>query len=876
MGSKRRHRDDSPRRRSHRSYSRSSSYRIRDRSSSRSSSLPSYDDRRSSGSSDSSGSRRGRHSRKSRRHRGDEKENRYNSVHYERDRKRYSPSSSRSVSIRKSDIKRKQVSDDDYDERKSSSKVRRRESQHTERTIAVGAKVRNPVIMNNDEQRTNLPKKPSKGEALVDDISDEAAEEGEIVDEIVLHEDDQDIEEFLEQRRKKRQLLLQKMASKSDNDPEKATASDVGNDATPRAAISGRDSINSEQYVSSRKTDDSEKNDAAVDNVKDYGNSKTEERPRSLNPFALFFHKKAEKVEVTEASQHMSGVFDNKNANEKDKLQKQERPKGLKKDSAVENKSAEIKKGENKAQESCNIKSEVENISTMPSPARHESDNDNNVTVPAFSMQLEDIDEKLISDLQVSDVEEDDNYVPTQTNTETNVGTSAIMTALQKKVLEEKIKLRNLMLKMREEYKANKEEVNLTPTICNFLQENENISEGSSTEVDNDEEYEDSDDDMDMFAAEDKAKQAGTKPKKRKAVKHVPKNRGLSDDWNDSEGYYQATIGEVLGGRYRVVAELAGKGVFSSVARCVDTQDNSTVAIKMIRNHEIMVRAAEKEIGILKRLNDSDKEFKRHIVRLLNRFDYRGHLCMVFPWYWGNLRSALKHHGKGRGGFSLTFVISYTHQLFIALRHMARNNVMHADLKPDNILVNNDFSRITVCDLGSASDVSENEITAYLVSRFYRAPEIILGLRYDCKIDVWSAATTIYELATGNVLFPGRTNNHMLKLIMEVKGKVPSKLIRGGLMGSQHFDENLDFIYQTRDSFTKMDVVKVIKDLRATRNITDSLMEKQSWIKSASPKRDMMIKRVRQLGDLLERCLAIDPAKRLTPDEALQHPFIRG
>lgn len=388
--------------------------------------------------------------------------------------------------------------------------------------------------------------------------------------------------------------------------------------------------------------------------------------------------------------------------------------------------------------------------------------------------------------------------------------------------------------------------------------------------------YRDSDDDVDMFANDDEKSNDRRRTKVKKIHKRLQANRGLSDDWNDAEGYYQATIGEILGDRYRVVSELAGKGVFSSVARCVDTQDNTPVAIKIIRNHEIMVRAAEKEIGILKRLNDGDTENKRHIVHLINRFEYRGHLCMVFPWFWGNLRSALKLHGKGRGGLGLAYVISYARQLFIALRHMARNKVMHADLKPDNVLVNDDFTKITVCDLGSASDVMENEITAYLVSRFYRAPEIILGLRYDCKIDVWSAATTIYEVATGDVLFPGRNNNHMLKLIMEVKGKVPSKLIRAGLLGSQHFDDNLDFIYQARDTFTKMEVVKVMKDIRVTRNLTDSLLERQPWYKTVSSKRDMMVKKMRQLGDLLERCLAIDPAKRLTPEEALQHPFIRG
>lgn len=74
-------------------------------------------------------------------------------------------------------------------------------------------------------------------------------------------------------------------------------------------------------------------------------------------------------------------------------------------------------------------------------------------------------------------------------------------------------------------------------------------------------------------------------------------------------------------------------------------------------------------------------------------------------------------------------------------------------MKPDNILINEKFAVLKICDLGSASDVAENELTAYLVSRFYRAPEVILGCRYDPAIDVWSAACSIFEIATGDVLF---------------------------------------------------------------------------------------------------------------------------
>lgn len=129
-------------------------------------------------------------------------------------------------------------------------------------------------------------------------------------------------------------------------------------------------------------------------------------------------------------------------------------------------------------------------------------------------------------------------------------------------------------------------------------------------------------------------------------------------------------------------------------------------------------------------------------------------------------------------------------------------------------------STLKVCDLGSASDVKDGEITPYLVSRFYRAPEIskstpsrqtkwdvaddpVLGLPYDTAIDVWSIGCTLYELYTGKILFPGRSNNHMLLLMMEVKGKLNHRMIKKATLGEMHFDEQMNFISIEPDKITR-------------------------------------------------------------------------
>jgi serine/threonine protein kinase len=111
---------------------------------------------------------------------------------------------------------------------------------------------------------------------------------------------------------------------------------------------------------------------------------------------------------------------------------------------------------------------------------------------------------------------------------------------------------------------------------------------------------------------------------------------------------------------------------------------------------------------------------------------------------------------------------------------------------------------LKICDLGTAIDrsyaaMAASEPMPYLVSRFYRAPEIILGVPFDYAVDMWSIGCTLYELYTGKILFTGENNNQMLKNIMEIRGKLSAKLYRRGEIAHQHFDELGNFISVERD-----------------------------------------------------------------------------
>nr|XP_022907633.1 serine/threonine-protein kinase prp4 [Onthophagus taurus] len=371
----------------------------------------------------------------------------------------------------------------------------------------------------------------------------------------------------------------------------------------------------------------------------------------------------------------------------------------------------------------------------------------------------------------------------------------------------------------------------------------------------------------DMFAEQDIFKEDTSSPNTVVQKGAIPENPALTDNWDDAEGYYRVRISEILDQRYMVYG-YTGQGVFSNVVRARDqARGNQDVAVKIIRNNEIMHKTGLKELEILKKLNDADPEDRMHCLRLIRHFFHKQHLCMVFEPLAMNLREVLKKYGKDVG-LHVKAVRSYTQQLLLALKLLKKTGILHADIKPDNILVNESKLVLKLCDFGSASHINDNEITPYLVSRFYRAPEIILGIPYDYAIDMWSAACTIYELYTGRILFSGKSNNQMLKFFMDMKGKIPNKVIRKGAFKEKHFDANCNFLYHEIDKVTEREKVVVMTMVKPTRDLQSELVAGQALPQD-------QLRKVTQLKDLLDKALAVDPAKRISLNNALTHPFIQ-
>jgi dual specificity tyrosine-phosphorylation-regulated kinase 2/3/4 len=160
-----------------------------------------------------------------------------------------------------------------------------------------------------------------------------------------------------------------------------------------------------------------------------------------------------------------------------------------------------------------------------------------------------------------------------------------------------------------------------------------------------------------------------------------------------------------------------------------------------------------------------------NIIHMKDYVIFRKHLCISFELMSINLYDFLKLNDFD--GLSLGLVRRFAIQLLYALKYLKENEVIHCDLKPENILLKDPTkSGIKIIDFGS-SCFQDERVYTYIQSRFYRAPEIILGIPYTCAIDMWSFGCIMAEFCIGFPLFPGEDEMEQLAMMMEVCG-VPS------------------------------------------------------------------------------------------------------
>lgn len=270
-----------------------------------------------------------------------------------------------------------------------------------------------------------------------------------------------------------------------------------------------------------------------------------------------------------------------------------------------------------------------------------------------------------------------------------------------------------------------------------------------------------------------------------KAKKTIPSTSDVNCGYDDERNDYKVVLQDHIAYRYEV-QQLIGKGSFGQVCMCFDHKFKMQVAIKIIRNQTRFHKQGRIEVKVLNVLKENSEN--TNTVTMYEHFLFRKHLCICFELLSVNLYEMLKINSFH--GFSQRFIKKIAVQVLNCLQNLRELQIIHCDLKPENILMKKNPKRcIKVIDFGSSCFLNE-KIHAYIQSRFYRAPEVILGINYKESIDMWSFGCIIAELALGFPLFPGESEAEQIQCIMEIRGVPPDYVIEKALKKKNFFEGN--------------------------------------------------------------------------------------
>lgn len=315
---------------------------------------------------------------------------------------------------------------------------------------------------------------------------------------------------------------------------------------------------------------------------------------------------------------------------------------------------------------------------------------------------------------------------------------------------------------------------------------------------------------------------------------------------------FPIVLNTIIAGRY-YVTEFLGSAAFSKVIQAHDLQTGMDVCIKIIKNDKDFFDQSLDEIKLLKYVNKYDPADEHHLLRLYDYFYHQEHLFIVSELLRANLYEFQKfnHDSGGEVYFTLPRLQRIAQQCLEALEYLHYLGIIHCDLKPENILIKS-YSRceIKVIDLGSSCFQTDN-LCLYVQSRSYRAPEVILGLPYDQRIDIWSLGCILAELCSGDVLFPNDSLVLLLARMVGMFGPIDMEMLVRGQETYKYFTSDYDLYHKNEE----------------TNQLEYIIPEKCSLTSRLEVSDTGFIEFIREL-------LQMNPGKRPTATEALHHPWL--
>ena len=295
-----------------------------------------------------------------------------------------------------------------------------------------------------------------------------------------------------------------------------------------------------------------------------------------------------------------------------------------------------------------------------------------------------------------------------------------------------------------------------------------------------------------------------------------------------------------LGIQFQAVERL-GKGTYGTVYKARKKGCDKFFAIKKIKNeldNEGIPSTALREIAILKKMKNPNVVNVEGIAFNKKHIE----LCLEYCKY--DLKKLIDSKKHDSSFYNVKFVKNMMYQLLKGVEHLHSHKILHRDLKPQNILVDDNGWILKLADFGLSRvySIPIRPYTKEVLTLWYRAPEMMLGINnYAIGLDIWSIGCIFVELYLGKPFVMGDSEIDQLFKLFQIYGTF-NELTLPGYKNFPYFDQDFPF-------WKGIGLKNYLKQRSHIIPIDDSAF------------------------NLMEKMLAIDPCKRITCKEALNHPY---
>nr|Q966Y3.1 RecName: Full=Stress-activated protein kinase JNK [Suberites domuncula]CAC38785.1 c-jun N-terminal kinases (JNK) [Suberites domuncula] len=315
-----------------------------------------------------------------------------------------------------------------------------------------------------------------------------------------------------------------------------------------------------------------------------------------------------------------------------------------------------------------------------------------------------------------------------------------------------------------------------------------------------------------------------------------------------SSDYYSQRVGDTVftvQKRYTNLTNI-GSGAQGVVCSAFDTVTQEKIAIKKLVKpfqNETYAKRAFRELRLMKMVDHKNIIGLKNLFTPAKSLDDFQDVYIVMELMDANLCRVI---GIELDHDRMSYLL---YQLLCGIKHLHSAGIIHRDLKPSNIVVKEDCS-LKILDFGLARTADQTfNMTPYVVTRYYRAPEVIVGMKYKENVDIWSVGCIFAEMIRGDILLPGKDYIDQWNKVTQVLGTPPSVFFK-------QLSSSVRLYCESQPRYAG----KSWKDLFPDDVFPNDTPEDKA--------------KTRHGRDLLSKMLQIDPQNRITVEQALAHPYV--